>query len=87
MSWLFGSGSASASTGTQQFDELLNSCTSELLPTPATEEGALDSEFESALQLSDLIRSAQVKPGEAVKAFRRRLASPNPKYVSPQDAS
>lgn len=82
MSWLFGgssSGSASASTGPGDFEDLLNKCTSELLPTPATEEGALDSEFESALQLADVIRSGQIKAFDAVKSFRRKLASPNPK--------
>lgn len=79
MSWLFGGSGGNASAGSIQFEDLLNKCTSELLPTPSTEEGALDSEFEVALQLSDIIRSGQVKAADAVKSFRRKLASHNPK--------
>lgn len=83
MSWLFGGGGATgqAAAGNAQFDELLTKCTSELLPTPSTEEGALDSEFEVALQLSDMIRSGQVKASDAVLGFRRKLANSNPKCV------
>jgi len=88
--WIFSSSSgASTATGPaaiqipQSFDQLLDVITSELLPTPSLgneqQEPSLDAEFEKTLDLSDLIRSGLIKPAEASKGFRRRLAIKNPK--------
>ncbi|GAA96341.1 uncharacterized protein L969DRAFT_88785 [Mixia osmundae IAM 14324] len=73
MAWLF----ASTSKGSPTFDELLDKCTSDTLPTPSTNTDSIIPDPD-ALVLSDLIRSAQVTPPIAVKGFKRRLAHHNP---------
>ena len=79
--WFFNSANPSQDLPT--FEDLLQACTSDLLPTPdISKPQEIDPDLlEKGLRLSDLIRSATVKPSEAVKSFRRRLASKNPKYV------
>ena len=78
--WFFAS---NPSQDQPTFEDLLQACTSDLLPTPdISKPQEVDPDLlEKGLQLSDLIRSATVKPSEAVKSFRRRLAVKNPKLV------
>ncbi|KAG5460831.1 MAG: hypothetical protein BJ554DRAFT_7073 [Olpidium bornovanus] len=64
MSW-FGGG------GSNQFDELVERATSELLPQ-GQEDLALN------LEVCDLVRSKQVQPKDAARALRKRLGHKNP---------
>lgn len=79
MAWLLGGGGTPAPI--QRFETLLEHATSELQPTPAIKAGTAPETLQFGLDMADLIRSGQVKPSDAVKGVRRRLAHANPKYV------
>jgi growth factor-regulated tyrosine kinase substrate len=74
-SWLFGS----TLTPLQQYDELLQEATSELLPTPALNGAPSPDTLDKCLRMSDMVRSGQVKAADAVRGLRRRIAHTNPK--------
>ena len=80
MAWLLGGGGTSAPL--QRFEALLEQATSELQPTPTISAGTAPETLQFGLDMADLIRSGQVKPSEAVKGVRRRLAHANPKSVA-----
>ncbi|KAH9466058.1 hypothetical protein MJO29_007730 [Puccinia striiformis f. sp. tritici] len=68
-SWWWNSSSANATT---EFDKLLETCTSENLPS------STPPPITHSLNLSDLIRSSAVPASHALKSLLKRLNHPNP---------
>ena len=80
MAWLLGGGGTPAPL--QRFESLLEQATSELQPTPTISAGTAPETLQLGLDMADLMRSGQVKPSDAVKGVRRRLAHANPKCAA-----